>query len=220
MLSAVLFDLFETLVTESGAPVPRAGALGEFFGLDPKAYRAEWKQLRPLVLRGQLSFKGALLEVSERLGVVIPASLLQQACDDRARARASLFQRIDPELLELTRDLSGRGMRLAVVSNCMAEDVGAWPGSAFAAHFDSAKFSFMAGAVKPDPRIYLDTIDQLDVSPEETVFIGDGGDDELEGARSAGLGAAQAGWFVSNTAPAGIPVLANRQDVMRLVCGF
>ena len=217
MLKAVLFDLFETLVTESGAVVPRAGALGESFGLDPKAFRVEWKQLRPLVLRGQLSFKGALIEISERLDVMIPDSLLQQACDDRARARAALFQQIDPELLALTRDLSSRGVRLAVVSNCMAEDVAGWPGSAFAAHFECAMFSFSAGTVKPDRRIYLAAMDRLGASPDETLFVGDGGDNELAGAAKAGLRVAQAGWFVSTPAAPAVPLLSSRKDVMRLV---
>lgn len=219
MRGAVLFDLFETLVTESGAVVSRAGALGEFFGLDPKAFRVEWKQLRPLVLRGQLSFTGALLEASERLDVVIPDALVQQACDERARARSALFQETDPELLAVVRELSSLGIRLAVVSNCFAEDVGGWRDSALAEHFACAIFSFRAGTVKPDPRIYLDAIECLGVSPGDAVFVGDGGDGELDGARDAGLDAAQAAWFVSNPAKVGIPVLANPQDVMRLVCG-
>ena len=219
MHSAVLFDLFETLVTESGTVVPRAGALGEFFGVDPKAFRVEWKQLRPLVLRGQLTFKGALIEVSERLDVVIPDTLLQQACDERARARSALFHKIDSELLAVMRDLSSRGVRLAVVSNCMAEDVVGWPGSPLSPHFECTMFSFRTGAVKPDPRIYLEAIDSLGVSADDALFVGDGGDDELDGARDAGLAAAQAAWFVSNPASAGIPVLANRQDVVRMVCG-
>lgn len=219
MRGAVLFDLFETLVTESGAAVPRAGALGECFGLDPKAFRAEWKQLRLLVLRGQLSFRAALLEAGERLNVAMPEALVRQACDERARARSALFQKTDPEMLAVLRDLSGLGIRLGVVSNCMAEDVGGWPDSVLAAHFACAIFSFRAGTVKPDRRIYLDAIDCLGVSPGEAIFIGDGGDGELEGARDAGLDAAQAAWFVSNPAPAGIPVLAKRQDLMRLVCG-
>ena len=219
MRRAVLFDLFDTLVTESGAVVPRAGALGEFFGIDPRAFRAEWRQLRPLVLRGQLSLKGALIEVSERLDVVIPDSLLQHVCDQRARARSALFETVDRELVAVMRDLSSRGVRLAVVSNCMAEDVGGWSTSALAPHFECTMFSFRAGTVKPDRRIYLQAIDCLNVSPDEAFFIGDGGDDELEGARSAGLGAAQAAWFVSNPAPAGIPVLADVQEVTKVVCG-
>jgi putative hydrolase of the HAD superfamily len=123
MFKAVVFDLYETLITQTGTPVPRAGALGESLGLDATAYRREWKQLRPRVLCGQLTFQQALLEVGTRLGVAILQERVQRACDERIRANTEVFQKIDLELLALTRDLHARGVRLATISNCMAEDV-------------------------------------------------------------------------------------------------
>jgi len=217
MLRAVVFDLYETLVTQSGTAVPRAGALGEALGLDATAYRKQWKQLRPLVLRGELTFAEALTKVGTTLGVSIAGDRVQQACDERIRANAAIFEKADSELVTLTRELCERGVRLATISNCMAEDVVAWPTSAFAPHFECVVFSFAAGVVKPDARIYLDTTERLGVKPEDTLYIGDGGDDELQGAQRAGLRAAQASWFVSRAASAGVPCLANRHDVMRLV---
>lgn len=217
MFKAVVFDLYETLVTESGAAIRNAGALGESFGLDAKAYRREWKQLRPRVLRGQLTFQAALTEVGERLGVAIPIELVQLACDERARAKSAIFRRIDPALVALTHDLRERGVRLGVVSNCMAEDVVAWAESALAPQFDCTIFSFSAGVVKPDAGIYLEALRQLRVNAEDAVYIGDGGDDELAGAQRAGLCAAQAAWFVTRGHAESIPVLANHHDVLRLV---
>jgi hypothetical protein len=37
MFKAVVFDLYEILITQSGTVVPRAGALGESLGLDATA---------------------------------------------------------------------------------------------------------------------------------------------------------------------------------------
>ena len=217
MVRAVVFDLYETLVTQTGVDVPRAGALGEALGLEATAYRKQWKRLRPLVLRGELTFEQALMQVGTELGVALPPERVRRACDDRIRANRTVFQKIDPDLLALTRELAQRGMRLATISNCMAEDVVAWPDSAFAPYFSSAVFSFRAGAVKPDARIYLDAIAQLDVSAGEALYVGDGGDDELAGAERAGLRAAQATWFVSRAPSTPIPVVASAHEVMRLV---
>ena len=217
MFKAVLFDLYETLVTESGAAIRNAGALGESFGLDAKAYRREWKQLRPRVLCGQLTFQAALTEVGERLGVALPLELVQNACDERARAKSTILRRIDPAVVALSRELRGRGLRLAVVSNCMAEDVAAWPDSALAPQFDCTMFSFAAGVVKPDARIYLEALRQLGVRAVDALYIGDGGDDELAGALRAGLSAAQATWFVSRDTSHAGPLLPNPEDVRRLV---
>jgi putative hydrolase of the HAD superfamily len=220
MVKAVIFDLYETLVTQSGTAVPRAGALGESLGLDPTAYRREWKQLRPQVLCGHLTFGQALIEAARRLDVALPAERVQRACDERARANAEVFQKIDPDIIALTRDLQSRGMRLGTISNCMAEDAAPWPRSALAPQFACAVFSYAAGCVKPDPRIYLVATEHLGVSPAETVYIGDGGDDELDGAQRGGLRAAQARWFVSRAELSSVPLLLKPQDVLRLVAGM
>ena len=149
MVKAVVFDLYETLVTQSGTAVPRAGALGESLGLDPTAYRREWKQIRPRVLRGELTFAEALTQIGTRLSAAIPIERVQHARDERIRANTEVFQKIDPDLLALTRDLRARGVRLATISNCMAEDVVAWPTSAFAPQFAARCFRSLPVSSNP-----------------------------------------------------------------------
>ena len=41
--------------------------------------------------------------------------------------------------------------------------------------------------MKPEKEIYELSLRQLSVSPAESVFVGDGGSNELEGARKAGM---------------------------------
>ena len=41
--------------------------------------------------------------------------------------------------------------------------------------------------MKPDPRIYQLTAERLEVRPEECLFVGDGGSQELSGALSVGM---------------------------------
>lgn len=219
MFKAVVFDLFETLVTQRDTAVPRAGSLGESLGVDARAYRREWKQLRPLALRGELTFQEALIEAGSRMQVVIPADRVQRASDDRNRASADVFQKVTPGIIAMTRELKDRGVRLGVISNCMAEDVTPWTTCALAPYFRTAVFSCEARLVKPDPRIYLHTIEQLEVKASEALYVGDGGDDELAGAERAGLRAAQAGWFVSQAHVDEVPVLGSPRDVIPLVLG-
>ena len=217
MFKAVIFDLYETLVTQSRTVVPRGGALGESLGLDPAAYRREWKKLRPHILRGQLTFKQALVEVGARLGSAIPAERLQRASDERARANAEVFQQIDAGVVALARGVLDRGIRMATISNCMAEDVVAWPASVLAAQFSCAVFSFEAGVVKPDARIYLNALEQLGVRAQDALYVGDGGDNELAGAERAGLRAARAAWYVSEGSPSPVPSFASPRDALRFI---
>ena len=223
MIRAVLFDLYETLVTESETRPARASSLGEALGLDPVAFHTEWKAHRPLVVRGKLSFGDALTEIGRLLSVGVPADRVRQVCEKRTREKAAAFQRIDPRLVTLTGDLCRLGIRLGVVSNCFAEDVQSWPECALASMFDCSVFSYALGVAKPDSRIYLHAVDQLGVETASTVFVGDGPDSELRGAELAGLRALQACWFTNDPpdAPAAgaYPRLREPRNVLTFLSG-
>ena len=78
MIRTVLFDLFETLITESKVRPTRAGSLGPTLGLDEEAYRAEWKVRRPRIVVGELSFVDALIEISQALGGSVNLATIQR----------------------------------------------------------------------------------------------------------------------------------------------
>jgi putative hydrolase of the HAD superfamily len=218
MIAGVLFDLYETLVTERHATPARASSLGERLGLDATAFRKAWKPQRGRIIRGQVSFVDALLEIGAALGRRLDAELVRTLSDERRVEKAALFQRFDPVGLGVLRQLRNRGCRLAVVSNCFAEDVEAWPRCPAAECFDTSVFSFDVGTAKPEPHIYLEAVHRLGVEVSSVVFIGDGGDDELLGAERAGLRAARATWFRGELAglPRHIPRLSSWSGVLDL----
>jgi HAD superfamily hydrolase (TIGR01509 family) len=195
MVRAVLFDLFETLVTESGTQPTRASRLGGALGLDSEAFRIQWKTRRPRVVLGELSFGEALAEISCLLTGSVNSAAVRRVCAQRIREKALAFAKIDPYVSALIGRLRTRGVSLAVISNCFAEDVAAWPAWPLARDFQCSVFSYVAGMAKPDPAIYLTATRALDVEPEDAMFIGDGGDDELVGAGRAGLRVCRADWF-------------------------
>jgi HAD superfamily hydrolase (TIGR01549 family) len=219
MIASILFDLYETLITEREAPSTRASALGERLGLDAAAYRSSWKRQRPRVVRGETSLSGALVNAGVELGRRVDLEVVRDVCVERCQEKAALFHRFDPGAVAAIRELRSRGIRLAVVSNCFAEDVTAWATCAVAEYFDVSAFSFQIGAAKPESRIYRYATQRLGVDPVDALYIGDGGDDELAGAERAGLRAAQAAWFRGEVAdlPARIPRLASWQSVLAFV---
>src|SRR5262249_54094519 len=80
-----------------------------------------------------------------------------------------------------------RGMKLGLITVC-SEDVPAiWPETELAGLFDAETFSSTCGLIKPDPEIYLTTLDALGVEPRDALFVGDGANDELGGARRVGM---------------------------------
>jgi FMN phosphatase YigB (HAD superfamily) len=222
MLRAVVFDLFETLITESRTRPPGVSSLAPALGCERQSFREEWKAVRPAVMAGRVSFRQALRDITARLGRPADESVLQRMCDDRVRTKEEPFAQIEPEILAMLERLGRRDVRFAVLSNCCAEDVCAWPRSALASYFECTVFSFEAALAKPDPEIYREATRRLRVDASEAWYIGDGADDELSGAEQAGLRAFRAVWFLKRwphfrDEPCAVSSVASTDDFASLV---
>jgi len=197
MIQAVVFDLFETLVTESTAVVQRASALAARLGVSPEAYRRHWRSLRPNVVLGRCSFRDALFQIAAQLGTTPADSLLEQLSSERASEKAVVLRTIEPDVRRMLAVLREKRLRLGLITNCFREDVASWDRSPLRPLFDVTVFSCAVSLAKPDPKVYLLACRELGVSPSHTLYVGDGADDELAGARTAGLSAHRALWFLS-----------------------
>jgi FMN phosphatase YigB (HAD superfamily) len=222
MVTAVLFDLFETLITESRTRPPGVSSLAPSLGCERDAFRREWKARRPDVTIGRLSFRQAIADITSALGCPADESTLQQLCEQRLRTKAEPFEQIEDHILIMVDGLRSRGLRLGAISNCIAEDVAAWPHSALAARVDCAVFSFEVGLAKPDPEIYREATRRMKVDAAHTWFIGDGGSDELSGAEHAGLHPIRATWFLRRwphfrDEPSSIAQVATAAEITTLV---
>jgi len=196
MVRAVLFDLFETLITESRTRPPGVSALAFDLGYEREVFRRYWKEVRPAVMIGRVSFRQALNDITARIGSPAEDVTLRHLCDERLRIKAQPFEEIEPQVVSVLDYLRSRQIRLGLVSNCFAEDVAAWPNCSLATRFDCTVFSFEVGSAKPDPAIYREATRRLRVDVSEAWFIGDGGHEELLGAEQAGLRTFRALWFL------------------------
>lgn len=83
--------------------------------------------------------------------------------------------------------LDEHGVRKGLVTNCAPDVPELWSATRWSYRFGVAVFSCEFGARKPDPSIYLAALDQLGVTAGRAVFVGDGSDDELQGAAAVGM---------------------------------
>ena len=196
MLRAVVFDLFETLVPESRTRPPGVSSLAAQLGCERAAFRTAWLAVRPDVMAGRLPFRQALGDIAVGLGGHPDEATLQRISDERARTKAAPFEEVESEVERMLDDLVNRGLILGLISNCFAEDMAAWADSSLASRFECTVFSCEVGLAKPDLRIYEEATRRLGVDVSECWFIGDGGDDELSGAASAGVRPFRALWFL------------------------
>jgi putative hydrolase of the HAD superfamily len=107
----------------------------------------------------------------------------------------ALYRRFgDPEVWRLyedaeptLRELRERGLRLGVVSNWDTRLRRIAEGHGLDRLVDFLVISAEAGARKPDPRIFRAALERAGVAPAEALHVGDLADEDVEGARAAGL---------------------------------
>jgi putative hydrolase of the HAD superfamily len=73
------------------------------------------------------------------------------------------------------------------VSDCSIETPTIWDDTWLSHALDAHSFSCQLGVRKPDPTIYLSATRTLGVSPEECLYVGDGGSHELSGAKALAM---------------------------------
>jgi putative hydrolase of the HAD superfamily len=84
-------------------------------------------------------------------------------------------------------ELRARGLPLAICSNWDWDLLEALDAAGLAGAVHTTISSAWVGARKPHPRIYLRTLDQLAVAPDEVLFVGDTWSCDVDGPRAAGM---------------------------------
>ncbi|MBI2899478.1 MAG: HAD-IA family hydrolase [Planctomycetes bacterium] len=97
--------------------------------------------------------------------------------------------RLYPDAAPALAELRRRGYRLAVVSNWDRRLRPIAEGLGLTRLVDAFVVSSEAGVRKPHRRIFERTLAEVGVRPEEAVHVGDVPDEDVEGARAAGMGA-------------------------------
>ncbi|MEH1015512.1 HAD family hydrolase [Micromonospora sp. CPCC 206060] len=187
---AVLFDFFGTLtrsVQRSSAHTTVADLLGcpaDLLAdlLDRSYYlRASGRLGNP---------EDTLRWVCEQAGAYPSAAELRAAVNARRAAVAS-DTRLRPDAVTALRGLRDRGVRTALVSDCTHELPAVLPKLAVAPLLDVWVYSVEVGRCKPDPAMYLTACGRLGVAPDDCLYVGDGGSQELSGAQRTGMTAVQ-----------------------------
>ncbi|WP_431908956.1 HAD family hydrolase [Micromonospora carbonacea] len=161
--------------------------------------------------------------VCGQAGVHPSESVLRAAVASRRRA-VHADTRLRADAVPVLTALRAAGVRTGLVSDCTHELPEFLPQLAVAPLLDVRVFSVQLGRCKPDPALYLSACGPLGLAPGDCLYVGDGGSQELTGARRAGMTAVRlaapdlAGHMVFNAEPAWDgPELGSLSDVLDLV---
>ncbi|HEU5263879.1 MAG TPA: HAD-IA family hydrolase [Gaiellaceae bacterium] len=184
MYRAVVFDLWQTLVTPPEEVFREfRRRWSEMLSVSPQRLDELWLGADTYRRRETRPIRTVIAELVQELGVV-------QDLDELVAGRLELMRRAlvpDRDVVRTLTELRQRRTSTALISNSTEDVALVWGETLFEGLFDAAVFSATAGYMKPDPEIYELALRMLQLDASACLFVGDGANDELEGARRVGM---------------------------------
>ena len=128
-----------------------------------------------------------LLSMVAGLPFTVTDSQLEMLVEIRNDRMKKALTEIHPDILFTLKQLKEKGFKLCLISNADIIDKKYWDISPLAQLFDDVLFSCDVGMVKPDKKIYQLAMERMDATADKCFFIGDGGSNELYGAKYCGI---------------------------------
>jgi putative hydrolase of the HAD superfamily len=206
VLEAVLFDWGHTLMdfvwsdelveAGVGAGLSAVDAPADAVQAVADRYRAE-ARLNDWEVPEELEYAPLVRELLADAGVLVDDAQLERylLAEHQAWAPARRPASMSQALLDALRD---RGLKTGLVSNTMEPR---WlllrdlDEQGLAERLDAVVFSSDLGIRKPHPEIFRRALDELGVSAERALFVGDRLVADIRGARDVGMRTVQALWY-------------------------
>jgi putative hydrolase of the HAD superfamily len=194
MIKAVIFDMFETLVTLFEGRTYFSENMAEDIGADVTAFRKAWHESERDRSIGKMTMKEGIADTLKKLGMY-DEKTVDRLFEKRHTALGDTFSAIPRESVDLLKGLKERGIKVGLITNTFSDERDMIRASELFPFFDAAMISYEKGLMKPDPAIYGMIMEEFGAEPEECLYVGDGGSKELFAARDLGMKAVQALWF-------------------------
>lgn len=195
MIKAVIFDMYETLITHYDSPLYFGRQMAAEAGIPESRFRSLWDASEQDRTIGKISLE-EILEKIMRKNRCYSEKLLARITEKRLETKRECFRHLHPGILPMLTALKEQKLLIGLISNCYSEEATAIRESVLFPYFDAVYLSWEQGVRKPDPEIYRRCMEHLSVKPQECLYVGDGGSGELEAARELGIKAVQAVWYL------------------------
>ena len=199
MIKAVIFDMFETLVTLFAGPVYMGKQIAEEIGISEAKFREIWNPTDEDRTLGKRTLED-VIEESLRVNNRYCRELFDSIIMKRKRMLQTSFEQtnIHSEIVPLLKSLKEQNIKIGLITNCYFEERDIIKNSVLNDYFDVMCMSCELGMKKPDVRIFQKCMEELGLEPGECLYIGDGGSLELETAGSIGMHPLQAAWYLKD----------------------
>lgn len=185
-ISAVVFDLWNTLI-----PFPdelKKHAFQETtlaLGVDPVAFKEVWSRTRIKRETGDLLTYFHWLR--HEINADWSEKTIRNAMNIRKKIHGSAFSTPDSDAVEVLKELKRKGYKIALISNCSSDVKEMISTSIISSYISDLILSAEVGIMKPDQKVFQYAVTRLGLQCEYCIYIGDGHDNELEGAKKSGM---------------------------------
>lgn len=195
MIKAVIFDMFETLISHYRCPLYFSEQMAEDSGIPYDDFLKLWRETDILRTTGKITFEEIIERILRENGAY-SRKVFDNIVRKRTETKYRCFENMHEEIIPMLEGLKKRGYKIGLISNCFSEEAAVIRSSVLATFFDGIFLSWEQGCAKPDEEIFRRCMSYLGVSPHECLYVGDGGSCELEAAEKLGMTAVQAVWYL------------------------
>ena len=186
MIKAVIFDMFETLVSLFEGRTYFGEHIAADVGVDPVLFRKEWHTIEDARSIGTYTIEEGLEVVLKKLGVYTEEKVIL-AAQGRIDSLTDTFNGIPDATFEMLDELKKRNLKIGLITNTFSDERDFIRESRLFPYFDVALISYEQGICKPNPEMFSRMTDRLGLKADECLYVGDGGSKELFAARDIGM---------------------------------
>ncbi|MCR5328773.1 MAG: HAD family hydrolase [Saccharofermentans sp.] len=195
MIKAVVFDMYETLITLFNSRVYKGRQIAAEMNISEEEFRKIWDPSEDARTLGVITFEEVVAEILQKNGIFEKA-LYDSIIRNRYECSAEVFSHKHPDVVPMLEALKENGIKTGLITNCYLEEKDAIIKSDLYSLFDAVCMSCDVKMKKPDIKIFELCAEKLDVKTDECLYVGDGGSHELEAAHGAGMKPLQATWYL------------------------
>ncbi|MDA3886804.1 MAG: HAD-IA family hydrolase [Candidatus Delongbacteria bacterium] len=182
-----VFDFFHTLTDHESKRGNRPWT-SDFLGIDREVWGEHLQFFSEDRLKGTITYAFDFMKLLVmRIDPTISDDKIREALVFRQKRFDYSVINIPSYVIETLKALKSKGKKLGLITNADYMELAAWDKCPIADLFDVSIHSFRVGMMKPEKEIYELCLKELNSCPEESVFVADGGSNELIGARECRL---------------------------------
>lgn len=186
-IKVVFFDLFFTLVIPKYSDLRNENDVLRITKEDWERYSEDHELYVKRATGKEKSPEKIIESIIEKMKININEFEKKEILKLREERFKKALIDVDAKILDVLSDIKRNGKSICLISNADIIDVMYWSESPLSDLFNDAIFSYEVGYLKPQSEIYKVALKKMNVNPEECIFVGDGGGDELKGAKELGI---------------------------------